>query len=603
MRPAILLLSVWSGLCAGRAALANLFVVASRGDTPVPVQEADVALAAQTVRITEGVYEFRASCTFVTKSLADKPLTRTVAFPVGHASFAQLMAKAFKVTVDGAAVETRLVKPSRQAAPKPILDSPGLVLWEVTWQPGQSHTIACACNVGRPEHLWGLGAGRRLVYAARTGARWKGKIGKADISVAFRANPRLWLRDVAPKAVLRTSYPEQAKWASPTEVRWHFENWEPTDDLVVEVLAWRGLGAQLYDDFLLPYAYAGAASEYTDATLEALVERETAPWAAAFPRQVKALDRKRFKRLIADLLHHEILARHGDPFLLGRDPTMHGRWRAAFAIYSRSGGWYKPDRKKTRADVLKELNATETRNLAFLKAYVDEPTRRLEAYRARIEAAWPGAGKNFRFQKATGASLSLSEYGEKEKIRDLAPLKGLELAYLNLRGCKGVSDLAPLHGMPLTSLNLSQTAVADLTPLKGMRLTELDLTACTRVKDLSPLAGMPLRTHQLSGTAVADLAPLQGMPLRWLDCRGLPVADLAPLKGMPLTYLDIRGTKVADLSPLAGMPLRMIALEPATIRKGIDVLRRLTALRAIITPRERLRPADFWKTHGTKAPE
>jgi hypothetical protein len=57
---------------------------------------------------------------------------------------------------------------------------------------------------------------------------------------------------------------------------------------------------------------------------------------------------------------------------------------------------------------------------------------------------------------------------------------------------QGLRDLAPLRGMPLTFLDLSfSPQLQDLTPLKGMQLTSLDLWSCDLISDLTPLRGLP----------------------------------------------------------------------------------------------------------------
>jgi hypothetical protein len=65
------------------------------------------------------------------------------------------------------------------------------VVWAVVWAPGQTRRITCTFDMGEAEQsFWGLAQSYRLLYVARTGALWKGAIGKADVSVTFLADPR-----------------------------------------------------------------------------------------------------------------------------------------------------------------------------------------------------------------------------------------------------------------------------------------------------------------------------------------------------------------------------------------------------------------------------
>jgi serine/threonine protein kinase/Leucine-rich repeat (LRR) protein len=160
---------------------------------------------------------------------------------------------------------------------------------------------------------------------------------------------------------------------------------------------------------------------------------------------------------------------------------------------------------------------------------------------------------------------------------DLSPLKGMPLTSLSHRGVhfdpghRNIQDLTPLRGLPLTSLNLSGSyAGGDLGPLKGMKLTALDLTDCSGVRDLSPLKDMPLTTLSVggwySGNQVQDLGPLRGMKLTALDVSNNPIRDLGPLRGMKLTRLDLHWcSQLKDLEPLTGMPLTWLNVDNTTV--------------------------------------
>jgi Leucine-rich repeat (LRR) protein len=130
----------------------------------------------------------------------------------------------------------------------------------------------------------------------------------------------------------------------------------------------------------------------------------------------------------------------------------------------------------------------------------------------------------------------------------------------------GISDVSLLRAFTgLRTLHLHRDeSLRDLTPLKGMQLTKVIFNDC-RVIDLSPLKDMKLTYVDCDRTPVRDLSPLRGMKLTYLSCRGTQVSDLLPLKDMKLTYLNCRETQVSDLSPLNAMPLLDLNLDDTQV--------------------------------------
>jgi serine/threonine protein kinase/Leucine-rich repeat (LRR) protein len=146
------------------------------------------------------------------------------------------------------------------------------------------------------------------------------------------------------------------------------------------------------------------------------------------------------------------------------------------------------------------------------------------------------------------------------KVTDLTPLSGLRLTNLSAGRNLQLRDIGPLQGMPLRFLNLSESIVEDLAPLKGMPLVDLRLSSSKAI-DLTPLRGMTtLKELHLQSTKVTDLAPLQDLKLQKLYMKIVPVSKLDALKGMPLVDLDISLTSVRDISALAGMPLERLTM-------------------------------------------
>ncbi|MFO0970603.1 MAG: hypothetical protein U0793_34120 [Gemmataceae bacterium] len=240
---------------------------------------------------------------------------------------------------------------------------------------------------------------------------------------------------------------------------------------------------------------------------------------------------------------------------------------------------------------------------------------KLALYQKRINAAWPEA-PTLTPDDRGGLSFGFVYYGDKSRITDLAPLKGIPITDLNLDGCKEVRSLEALRGMKLRKLNIHECNIDDLGPLRDMPLESLSIAGCTRALDLEPLAKLPLKWLDLgyvpaarnleplrglklahlnlfySGVSDRDLelvktlpleslvlsgcggltgiASLRGMRLKKLELASTSVADLAPLEGMPLEYLEVRGF-VGDLSPLRGMKgLKTLLLSCGGAERGLE---------------------------------
>jgi len=385
---------------------ADVVTLREQGKTPlplngteavlVPAEEPLVAMEAETVKIVESPanpvtgYETIVICGFTMKSYADKPITRLMAFPIVDPQTAGLMLLSFVVGVDGEFVQTSYYDCLKTASQEELRDwrpddramkYAGYITWPVTWQPGETKRIGCRYYMGEHEGFrHATVEGWQLRYVVRTGALWRGHIGTADISITFRDNGGPMFGPVGPTQpwTKHLTYAENAKWLSPTQVQWHFENWEPTDDICVQFVRWTGINGQFRYPF--PAHYAGAEQRYTAEMLDAQVERELAPWQPVFPKEVAQCDRAAVRALIAEALYYEIFARHGDPFITGiiGDPRpadvssesrgyYYGKWHAYFETSMYHGGWYRPDVKKKTKVSLEELNETERANLEFLK--------------------------------------------------------------------------------------------------------------------------------------------------------------------------------------------------------------------------------------------
>jgi hypothetical protein len=247
--------------------------------------------------------------------------------------------------------------------------------------------------MGEPQAFrFGLVKGWRLRYIVRTGGLWKGNIGRADIDITLKPksarnsllNTWSWrLKDVS-GPVFRYSYPKHAQWDGKSRIEWHFADWNPKRDVVIENLAWVGLNNRYH--FWLPYPYKGDSELYTDEQLEELVTDELRSWEHIFPEEVNSVNREDLKGVIAECLSREIVARHGEAFSLGQikegEPPppeatslpsgaghCYGKWHSYFMSYHYHGGWYRPDPNKSPIEIAQGLNRIEEQNRFFLRKY------------------------------------------------------------------------------------------------------------------------------------------------------------------------------------------------------------------------------------------
>jgi internalin A len=84
-----------------------------------------------------------------------------------------------------------------------------------------------------------------------------------------------------------------------------------------------------------------------------------------------------------------------------------------------------------------------------------------------------------------------------------------------------------------------------------------------------------------------------------LDFNHTGVTDLSPVKGLPLTALWCNDTPVSDLSPLRGMELDSVSFTPRNITQGIDAIRQMKSLRALLLAwgDPRIPPVEFWRRY------
>ena len=261
---------------------------------------------------------------------------------------------------------------------------------------------------------------------------------------------------------------------------------------------------------------------------------------------------------------------------------------------------------------------SETADKAPSSEAVFPEQERIQFILSKANPAYQGQG---RFEERDGRIVAAHFPGC--GLRDLSPLRGLDLEFLDLRG-NPVREIRHLEGMPLKSLWMEDTEVVDLKSLKEAKLVELGLNnspvesldglqgqpleklyaVATRITDVEPLGRTSLRQLWLTDSPVSDLSPLAGLPLESLTVHRTLVRDLSFVRKLPVIQrLHIGETLIEDLTPLEGLRLTRLVFTPSRIKRGLDVARRLQGLREIGTAfddrrKDLMPPADFWSALG-----
>jgi hypothetical protein len=357
-------------------AWADIYTVSRNGNAIMPLISTEVSMEAETVFIEESKDGYNVTATFVMKNHSSNPVTALVGFPVtgpsssysNHRDVNQEFKVGIKNGTDAStSFEPVLCKLIKDGKPAQETEDQRAgyeenVVWEVNWAPAETKTISVSYQMGEPGFLPGstcFAQVTQILYVVRTGALWRGPIGKADITIRFSHKNDSSDHFIKPELV---AYPEVGRWASTSEWTWHFENWIPTDDIWVRWPKWEGLNSDevwAYR-FALPDPYEGSQKSYTTALLYSLVDRELAMAKKYFPQEYAAYDRTPLRKAIAEWLYRELFARHGEAFKKGPDAIL---WATAFGLgYGHYDNWYKGN-KRVRFSDLSEL---EQQNARFL---------------------------------------------------------------------------------------------------------------------------------------------------------------------------------------------------------------------------------------------
>lgn len=214
------------------------------GSNPAPGGQTQVRMLAETVTLaisastgdsqaavakTTAIFTMRNLGTVEEKMQARFPLSFFNGNSDGFGRFPEI--GAITVKIDGRSITTRReMQPflENETSYKEREEIPWAV-FDVTFPPGQDIVI----EVGYTVNGFGYYPYQVFRYVLQTGAGWNGTIGSADIIVRLpypASGQNVWLKDVD-----GYGEPTQGGQISGNEVRWRFENFEPTrqDDFMV----------------------------------------------------------------------------------------------------------------------------------------------------------------------------------------------------------------------------------------------------------------------------------------------------------------------------------------------------------------------------------
>jgi MYXO-CTERM domain-containing protein len=238
MSPRSCLLTLCALLGSATLAHANDTAAGGSGTDIVPLQTAEVRMAAEDILITHEGIDWVVEAEYTFENLTKKPIKRQIAFPeyacedrdpetnpYEMCDSKPLRYESMRTTVNGQPVPHRKGTIKAGHPWKPRL---GLVwLFDATFAVGEPTRIHHSYRVHETEDS---GGGRAIKYVTRTGATWAGKIGHARfrVRIPFEAY-QIYLPEGSGLEVTQRAVDVEGKKVG--EILLEAREWEPTTDL------------------------------------------------------------------------------------------------------------------------------------------------------------------------------------------------------------------------------------------------------------------------------------------------------------------------------------------------------------------------------------
>ena len=145
-------------------------------------------------------------------------------------------------------------------------------------------------------------------------------------------------------------------------------------------------------------------------------------------------------------------------------------------------------------------------------------------------------------------------------IADLSDCRHMKNLHTLILDRQKITDLAPLKGLPLVSVSLCDNPIIDISALSGLGTLEELYIEGTQVNSLADMADMrALRVLRLSNESPADLTPVADLPLEELCLIMIEENSAGILQELPLKTLQFHSWSM-ELEEMAGQISGLITL-------------------------------------------
>jgi YARHG domain len=337
----LVLLACWMIFSASAVLADGVTVYEVSGKTIIPVQENNIRMANETVRVKDE----KVTATFTFKNVTDKQVAIKMGFPfkigedpLSTGTFGGMKTDLkFIVKVNKSDVPATKMAVADAYRQKTGEEYDFMYTWPIVFQPKEKKVVECSYNV-----QWGddLGLNGGFSYIAKTGSLWKSTLDYADFYIEL--SDGTYRRFKSGRYNFKISPPGYK--LNGQVIEWHFTNWKPNTDFIVsyDLILENEDGAivQIISNhfYYKKKTYDGDKRYYTIEDIEGY----TAP-----PDEL-------YGRFYLKVLRNEIYARHGKIF---KSENLQRVFR--------NQSWYKPDPNFSES----MLNEYEKANVDFILNY------------------------------------------------------------------------------------------------------------------------------------------------------------------------------------------------------------------------------------------
>ena len=220
---------VWLVVGLGITACANDASFGGRGNTVYPLQNNQIKMVSEKVYVTEVEVKdvgWQVECSFVFHNTGKETIVQ-MGFPDARGSGGVWTIRNFKTYVNGKPVNVT-AKEGEINKELPDLKYEKVFVWDVSFKANETKQLKNTYSFGKSfsseDVHW-------IDYVLKTGALWKGNIGKADITIEFIPLPGVNLADFVYGITPRSYSIKENK------IFWHFSDFKPDTDIHISYSA------------------------------------------------------------------------------------------------------------------------------------------------------------------------------------------------------------------------------------------------------------------------------------------------------------------------------------------------------------------------------